>query len=427
MVLARLFRIQHLLDVPPLARRCAQRLPSPLAFHTSVPTFARSEKGVSSSHRLRGSDRGSFASGDDCWGLSTRVERLFSQHCFQKRCTHKKTVMASDHRRDVAEYAKSARSACKGCGNKIERDILRVGRVSKGDGGFDVTKWYHGKCFFDSVSPLPEPEKASDQALLRNLAVTPPEEHIAKKARVERQVPLPAAVGPAREGEAYPPYGEAKSGEGKAEEYDEEQWRAAVEKFSHDKLASSYKGSRLPDRWKAFETVIIGQLGDLRTSEKVAAFDFDGTLANTAVRRHGADAWSLMFPTIPQKLQQLHDDGFRIVLFTNESNIDRWVNSRQKAIDSKIGRLEGLHKKCGVPMLVFIACGKSGTRDACRKPCRGMWDVFLQGFSEGTPVDMTTSFYVGDAGGRKGDFSAADAGFARAVGLKFLFPEEFFR
>lgn len=55
------------------------------------------------------------------------------------------------------------------------------------------------------------------------------------------------------------------------------------------------------------------QLGDLRTSEKVAAFDFDGTLANTAVRRHGADAWSLMFPTIPQKLQQLHDDGFRIV------------------------------------------------------------------------------------------------------------------
>lgn len=42
------------------------------------------------------------------------------------------------------------------------------------------------------------------------------------------------------------------------------------------------------------------------------------------------------------------------VLFTNESNIDRWVNSRQKAIDSKIGRLEGLHSKCGVPMLVRL-------------------------------------------------------------------------
>lgn len=55
------------------------------------------------------------------------------------------------------------------------------------------------------------------------------------------------------------------------------------------------------------------QLGDPQQSEKVAAFDFDGTLVNTAVRRHGADAWSLLFNTVPQKLQQLHNDGFRIV------------------------------------------------------------------------------------------------------------------
>jgi hypothetical protein len=57
--------------------------------------------------------------------------------------------------------------------------------------------------------------QASDQALLRDLALLKPDERVAKKARVERQVPLPAAVGPAREGEAFPPYGEAKSGEGK--------------------------------------------------------------------------------------------------------------------------------------------------------------------------------------------------------------------
>jgi hypothetical protein len=55
------------------------------------------------------------------------------------------------------------------------------------------------------------------------------------------------------------------------------------------------------------------QLGDPQQSEKVAAFDFDGTLVNTAVRRHGADAWSLLFNTVPQKLQQLHNDGFQIV------------------------------------------------------------------------------------------------------------------
>lgn len=37
-----------------------------------------------------------------------------------------------------------------------------------------------------------------------------------------------------------------------------------------------------------------------------------------------------------------------------------------------------------------------------------------------------SSFYVGDAAGRKGDHSAADIGFAKDVGVKFLLPEEVF-
>ncbi|XP_062088308.1 polynucleotide 3'-phosphatase ZDP-like [Humulus lupulus] len=61
----------------------------------------------------------------------------------------------------------------------------------------------------------------------------------------------------------------------------------------------------------------------LHDSSKIAAFDFDGCLANTSVRRVGPDAWSLMYPSILAKLQSLYNDGYKLVIFTNESNIER--------------------------------------------------------------------------------------------------------
>lgn len=40
------------------------------------------------------------------------------------------------------------------------------------------------------------------------------------------------------------------------------------------------------------------------------------------------------------------------MIFTNESNIDRWKNKRQVAVDSKIGRLTNFIKHVKVPMQV---------------------------------------------------------------------------
>lgn len=47
----------------------------------------------------------------------------------------------------VAEYAKSNRSSCKSCSKAIASKTLRVGLVSKGPGGFDMTRWHHLDCF----------------------------------------------------------------------------------------------------------------------------------------------------------------------------------------------------------------------------------------------------------------------------------------
>uniref|UniRef100_A0A7N0TII4 Uncharacterized protein n=1 Tax=Kalanchoe fedtschenkoi TaxID=63787 RepID=A0A7N0TII4_KALFE len=203
-------------------------------------------------------------------------------------------------------------------------------------------------------------------------------------------------------------------------------------KLSVSDIKDMYKDAVLRPKWKAFQTVIFLEKDDgLQDSSKIAAFDFDGCLANTSVKRTGPDAWSLMYPSIPDKLQSLYNDGYKLVIFTNESNIDRWVKKRQVAVDSKIGRLTNFINCVKVPIQVFIACGLGKTRDgvpdAYRKPKPGMWHIMQQHFNSGISADMDQSFYVGDAAGREKDHSDADIKFAQAVGLKFYLPEEYFK
>ncbi|KAL8147852.1 hypothetical protein AgCh_005249 [Apium graveolens] len=198
--------------------------------------------------------------------------------------------------------------------------------------------------------------------------------------------------------------------------------------FSMSDILDKYKDATLLPNWKAFQTIIFLEGDDgLHHSSKIAAFDFDQCLAKTSLQRVGPDAWSLMYSSIPEKLQSLYNDGYKLVIFTNESNIDRWKNKRQIAVDSKIGRLNNFMKKVGV----FIACGigKSGNKavDPFRKPEAGMWRIMEQHFNSGIPVDMDQSFYVGDAAGRPDDHSDADIKFAEAIGLKFYVPEDYFQ
>ena len=73
-----------------------------------------------------------------------------------------------------------------------------------------------------------------------------------------------------------------------------------------------------------------------------------------------------------------------------------------------------------LPITVYAATEK----DWYRKPQRGMWDAML-GELKGE-VDLEESWLVGDAAGRKGDFSDSDRMWAVGVGIVFFTPEEFF-
>ncbi|KAM6550332.1 hypothetical protein CsatB_000140 [Cannabis sativa] len=323
----------------------------------------------------------------------------------------------------VAEYAKSNRSSCKKCSNTIDSKSLRLGLVSRDSRGFDMTKWHHLGCFsFGSELPLSAEEikgfdalKSSDKEALQRLVETMDK----TQDKVDEKD---------REGD------EEKESEGR----NTKKAKLSISKgevvdvtFSVSDVKNKYKDATLSPKWKAFQTVIFLERDEgLNDSSKIAAFDFDGCLAKTSVRRVGADAWNLMYPSIPAKLQSLYNDGYKLVIFTNESNIERWKNKRQVAVDSKIGRLNKFIETVKVPIQVFIACGVSKSDgqadDPFRKPKPGMWRLLENHFNSGISIDMDRSFYVGDAAGRENDHSDADIKFAEAVGLKFHVPEEYF-
>ncbi|KAL9659787.1 hypothetical protein QQ045_024596 [Rhodiola kirilowii] len=354
----------------------------------------------------------------------------------------------------VAEYAKSGRSSCKNCTKGIEAKALRLGLVSKDvRRGFDVTKWYHLDCFKEGLEMTTSVEKIngfdslkmSDQESLKALV-----EMSAKQVNEQNQDEADTIENPKKRKGSYEnekadtvdlPKMKEKIDPDAMEETKIvsafEEMSAPIRsaevviKLSISDIKDVYKDAILRPKWKAYQTIIFLEKDDgLQDSSKIAAFDFDGCLANTSVKRTGPDAWSLMYPSIPDKLQSLYNDGYKLVIFTNESNIDRWIKKRQVAVDSKIGRLTNFINRVKVPMQVFIACGLSkprdGVADAYRKPKPGMWHIMEQHFNSGIAVDMDQSFYVGDTAGREGDHSDADIKFAQAIGLKFYVPEEYF-
>ncbi|KAH7860640.1 hypothetical protein Vadar_016015 [Vaccinium darrowii] len=344
----------------------------------------------------------------------------------------------------VAEYAKSGRSTCKKCDNKIDANTLRLGAVTRDKRGYDVTKWHHLSCFPMDSELVSSTEAIDGFSSLKN----GDQETLTKLLDGSARPGEKAAIG---DGDAVKGTKERISKRSKVAIGDEDAVKGTKERiskrsklsaptegteldvsFSISDIQSKYKDATLLPKWKAFRTVIFLEQDDgLQDSGKIAAFDFDGCLVNTSVKKIGPDAWSLMYPSIPEKLQSLYNEGYKLVIFTNESNIDRWKNKRQVAVDSKIGRLTNFIKLVKVPMQVFIACGigKSGgqAEDPFRKPNPGMWHLMDQHFNSGVSIDMDQSFYVGDAAGREKDHSDADIKFAQAIGLKFYDPEEYFK
>lgn len=190
--------------------------------------------------------------------------------------------------------------------------------------------------------------------------------------------------------------------------------------------SNKLRGVSVPPGWCVYSGSLLATVYGRPqvTSSKVAAFDFDGCLADTPVGGFDPNAWKLQYPHVPQVLSSLVASGHTIVIVTNES-MDRFKTSDviRKAIAKKVGRLEGFAQKVNVPMLVLCATAK----DAFRKPGTAAWFFACDALSAcGVAVDKSTSFFVGDAAGRKGDHSDSDKAFAAAAALPFYDEKTFF-
>lgn len=142
------------------------------------------------------------------------------------------------------------------------------------------------------------------------------------------------------------------------------------------------------------------------TPAKAAMFDLDGTIITTKGKHtfpKSLDDWRLLNENVSSTLKTLYESGYDIVIITNQmklSNVD---------IITKAGNI---HAALEVPFILL-----SGHKEEFyRKPMTGLYSVLTEKVG---PIDMTSSFFVGDM--------YTDAYFAHNIGLTFHWAGIYFR
>ncbi|KAJ5072582.1 bifunctional polynucleotide phosphatase/kinase [Anaeramoeba ignava] len=172
--------------------------------------------------------------------------------------------------------------------------------------------------------------------------------------------------------------------------------------------------------WKFEETIMILNYKTPSSSSKIASFDLDHTLVKPksgGIFPKDSFDWEILYNVIYQKLQLFYSKGFKIVIFTNQSEI-----RRKGTFEMVKNRIEHFASTLNHPIQVFVSLEK----DKFRKPSIKMWNYLENEENEEIRIDLKKSFFVGDAAGRKKDFSNSDLKFAENIGIEFYTPEQFF-
>ncbi|CAG8602483.1 2952_t:CDS:10, partial [Paraglomus occultum] len=169
---------------------------------------------------------------------------------------------------------------------------------------------------------------------------------------------------------------------------------------------------------------------------KIAAFDLDKTLIKTKGKSNyprDEHDWLWLYKTIPRQLKQVYDEGYKVVIITNQAGLDIKKKSEKLRKDF-LNKIRHISAQLEIPFQIFIATSK----DKYRKPMTGTWWYLTEKCNADVYVgtaDISESFYVGDAAGRPtnwkpgkaADWADTDRKFAENIGLKFYTPEEYFQ
>ena len=165
--------------------------------------------------------------------------------------------------------------------------------------------------------------------------------------------------------------------------------------------------------FKQYESVFYHEPESKSTNSKIAGFDLDWTLTYNEKHLFAKEPDDIfIFPNRKRVLEKLIDDGYTIVVFTNQ------FAKSKKEKQKKVERLSTFITKLNLPLYVFVSTEK----DNYRKPCIDMWTLFKKIYSS----EVSNFLYVGDALGRPQDFSDSDKLFSENINSEIKSPEDFF-
>lgn len=153
--------------------------------------------------------------------------------------------------------------------------------------------------------------------------------------------------------------------------------------FGHNQFSAMSLKSKWT--WRNHKGLIYGSTNQDKPSSKIALFDMDGTLIVNKNGRRVID-WEFFHTSVPQKLRELKEEGFRIMIASNQLGVSLEVVS---ATDLQ-KKIEDFSSHIGVELTALMATKK----DKFRKPEPGMWYFILSALNN-IPVDMKSS--VGSA------------------------------
>lgn len=196
--------------------------------------------------------------------------------------------------------------------------------------------------------------------------------------------------------------------------------------------------------WTETEEYLAGSLvmiSEISSPIRIAAFDLDDTLIVRKTGKGRAEKWQPTDPMLGEKLAELSERGYLIMVFSNQSGLGKASDAEKKQWKT---RVENFFSEILTGESFHLGVYAAKGTDMYRKPNIGLWNVMRADLASYYNLDVVISkksFFCGDAAGRikpsilkkrhhasgkKGDFADSDRKFALNLGIKFQTPEEFY-
>ena len=165
-------------------------------------------------------------------------------------------------------------------------------------------------------------------------------------------------------------------------------------------------------------------IDSLIKKDKLLCFDLDNTIINTKSK--------CKFPKNADDWEFINDSKEKIINDSKDNIIVIFSNQLKMTTENKINeiktKIQNIIKELNISIFVFI----STNNDNYRKPFIGMFELLLNEIYFINIKQFKEIKYIGDAAGRKDDFSCSDRKFAYNISLYynkevlFYTPEEYF-